>query len=294
MKYLVALLLLPAFLFSQNDSVAKNDTIWKFKGDFSLLVSQSAFNAEWQNGGTSNYAANGIINYEILYSKNKWDWDTQILADYGIAKNKSQEFLRKTSDRFEVNSVLGRRIKDSTWYFSAMFNSLTQFDSGYNFSTDENGNEIRTETTRFLSPGFFKLGLGFLWKKSDNFKVNTAPITARFITANDRFTTTAGYEDGDFFGLDQGETLRTEFGASLGAYAKFKLMENVTVENILNAFSNYLEDPLNVDLDYTLNLSLTVNKYISTNFTLQAIYDDNAVRGFQIRQVLGVGFNYKF
>ena len=291
MKKLLILALFPFLTFAQNDSVPK---VWNYEGDFSLLFSQSAFNDEWQNGGTSNYAANGIINYNINYAKDSWVWDTKFLADYGISKNEDQEFLRKTSDRFEINSIVGRQIKESNWYYSGFFNSLTQFDSGYAFGEDENGQEFRTLETKFLSPGFFKFGLGMLWKKSDNLKVNIAPSTVRFITADDRFTTTPGYVDGDFFGLDQGETLRTEFGASVGAYAKFAIMENITMENILNLYSNYLEDPQNVDVDYTLNLNLTVNKYITTNFTFQAIYDDNAVKGFQIREVLGVGFNYKF
>lgn len=291
MKKILILALLPVFCFGQNDSISK---YWKNQGDFSLLFSQSAFNDEWQNGGTSNYAANAIINYNINYAKDAMVWDTKFLADYGISKNEDQEFLRKTSDRFEINSIVGRQIEESKWYYSGFFNSLTQFDSGYAFSEDENGQEVRTQETKFLSPGFFKLGLGMLWKKSDDLKVNIAPATLRLITADDRFTTSPGYEDGDFFGLDEGETLRTEFGASIGAYAKFAVMENITMENILNLYSNYLEDPQNVDMDYTLNLGLTVNKYITTNFTFQAIYDDNAVKGFQIRQVLGVGFNYKF
>jgi len=291
MKKYLLLALFPIISFAQNDSVPKT---WKHNGDFSLLFSQSAFNDEWQSGGTSNYAANAIINYEIIYSKDQWEWDTKFLGDYGISKNNDQEFTRKTSDRLEVNSVLGRQIKKSHWYFSAFSNILTQFDNGYEFSEDENGQEIRTLETKFLSPGFFKFGLGMLWKKSDNLKVNFAPSTIRFITADERFTTTPGYVDGDFFGLDEGETVRTEFGASVGAYAKFPLMENITLENILNLYSNYLEDPQNVDIDYTLNLNLTVNKYITTNFTFQAIYDDNAVGAFQIREVLGVGLNYKF
>ncbi|RRO20311.1 DUF3078 domain-containing protein [Flavobacteriaceae bacterium 14752] len=291
MKKLLLLTLFPIISFGQNDSVPE---VWKYKGDFSLLFSQSAFNDEWQSGGTSNYAANAIINYEIIYSKDKWEWDTKFLGDYGISKNNDQEFTRKTSDRLEINSVLGRRINESNWYFSGFSNILTQFDRGYEFSEDENGQEVRTLETKFLSPGFFKFGLGMLWKKSDNLKVNFAPATVRFITADDRFTTTPGYVDGDFFGLDQGETIRTEFGASVGAYAKFPIMENITLENILNLYSNYLEDPQNVDIDYTLNMNLTVNKYITTNFTFQAIYDDNAVGAFQIREVLGVGLNYKF
>ncbi|QTY26237.1 DUF3078 domain-containing protein [Flavobacterium sp. CS20] len=291
MKKFLLLAIFPIISFAQNDSVPK---IWKNKGNFSLLFSQSAFNNEWQSGGTSNYLANAVINYEIIYSKDKWEWDTKLLADYGISKNKDQEFLRKTSDRLEINSVLGHQINESHWYFSAFANILTQFDRGYEYSEDNNGQEIRTLETKFLSPGFFKLGLGTLWKKSDNLKVNFAPATVRFITADDRFTTTPGYVDGDFYGLNQGETIRTEFGASVGAYAKFPIMENITLENILNLYSNYLEDPQNVDIDYTLNLNLTVNKYITTNFTFQAIYDDNAIGAFQIREVLGVGLNYKF
>ena len=66
------------------------------------------------------------------------------------------------------------------------------------------------------------------------------------------------------------------------------------MENILALYSNYLEDPQNVDLDYTMNLVLKVNDWITANATFQAIYDDNAVQGFQIRETLGVGVGYKF
>ena len=72
------------------------------------------------------------------------------------------------------------------------------------------------------------------------------------------------------------------------------LTTKVTFENILNLYSNYLEDPQNVDVDYQLNIVLKVNKYLSTNFAFQAIYDDNALRDLQTRQVIGVGVNYGF
>ena len=41
------------------------------------------------------------------------------------------------------------------------------------------------------------------------------------------------------------------------------------------------------------NLS-TLNKYLTTNFAYQTIYDDNAFPGFQTRQVIGIGVNYGF
>jgi hypothetical protein len=38
---------------------------------------------------------------------------------------------------------------------------------------------------------------------------------------------------------------------------------------------------------------MRVNNLITTNVAFQAIYDDNAVQGFQIRQALGIGVTYK-
>ena len=70
-------------------------------------------------------------------------------------------------------------------------------------------------------------------------------------------------------------------------------MDNVSFENILNLYSNYLDKPQNIDIDYTANIVMSINKYLSANFTFQAIYDDNAVQAFQIREVLGVGLTYK-
>ena len=66
------------------------------------------------------------------------------------------------------------------------------------------------------------------------------------------------------------------------------------MENILNLYSNYLEDPQNVDLDYTMNIKMKINELLTTNFIFQTIYDDNAIGAFQVREVFGLGFNYSF
>ena len=47
------------------------------------------------------------------------------------------------------------------------------------------------------------------------------------------------------------------------------------MENILNLYSDYLDDPQNVDVDYTMNLVMNINKYISTTLAYQTIYDEN-------------------
>ena len=263
----------------ENDSLGPVSP-WTKKGTISLLGSQSSF-SQWQAGGSNNFAANAALNYDFNYKNEDWTWDNKIIASYGINKIKGSE-QQKTDDRFELNSLLGKKASGD-WYYSAFVNFKTQFDTGMN------PDNLDERISHFMSPAYLQVGPGMLWKKNDNLKVNIAPATSRFIFVHGHFT-----ELGTSFGVEQGKTMRFEFGASVNAYYKFTVMENFTVENILNLYSNYLEDPQNVDIDYQLNAVLKVNRYISTNFTFQTIYDDNAYRGFQTRHTLGVGLNYAF
>jgi hypothetical protein len=92
----------------------------------------------------------------------------------------------------------------------------------------------------------------------------------------------------------QGDSSRLEFGASISAYYKFNVMANVSIENRLNLYSNYLDNPQNVDVDYQMNVIMKINKYLSANVALQAIYDDNSIQAVQVREVFGLGVNYGF
>ena len=301
-QFLLAfILIIPFFGFAQDEPGEETPTDgWNKAGNIALLFSQAAFNDEWTGGGTSNYAANLTLAYDANYRKGKITWDNRIMADYGITKTRDQEFTRKTSDRLELNSVIGRQIGDSNWFYSFFGNFRTQFTSGYEYGEDSNGNEIRMETTKLFSPAYLMAGPGFLWKKSDNLKVNISPATAKLIFVDSEFTDVGPdpmaiavfNEAGGYFGVEANESSRFEFGAALGAYAKFDVMANVSIENILNLYSNYLEDPQNVDIDYTLNLVMAINKWLTANATFQAIYDDNAVAAFQIRETLGIGITY--
>jgi hypothetical protein len=70
-------------------------------------------------------------------------------------------------------------------------------------------------------------------------------------------------------------------------------MTNVSIENRLNLYSNYLDKPQNVDIDYQMNIMMKINKYMSANVAVQAIYDDNSIQAVQVREVL-IRVNYGF
>ena len=277
--------------FAQDDlEPVVQDTVgpWKTNGNASFLFNQSTFD-NWVAGGENNISGNIGVNYDFNYKKGDWAWDNKVIASYGLVKTRTSSFAKKTDDRLELNSILGKRATE-LWYYSFFLNFRTQFTKGYIYSNDENGVENRADYTNFMSPGYLLLGPGMLWKKSDNLRVNLSPATSKFTFVDKGFT----LPNEAYFGVKQGESIRYELGFNASAYYKLDVIANVSFENILNLYSNYLEETKNVDLDYQLNIVLRINRYLTTNISFQTIYDDNAFEGFQIRQVFGVAANYGF
>ena len=66
------------------------------------------------------------------------------------------------------------------------------------------------------------------------------------------------------------------------------------IEKQCNAYSNYLEDAKNIDINYQINFVMQINKYLSTNLNLHMIADDNVSSRVQFKQLFGLGVNYIF
>ena len=82
----------------------------------------------------------------------------------------------------------------------------------------------------------------------------------------------------------------------------------------LDLFSNYADNPQNIDVSWETLISLKVNKYISANLNTHLLYDDNIKipidrnndgilsdielnnpgSRIQFKEIFGVGFSYNF
>lgn len=276
-------------MFSQSNDIPEK---WKNSGNALFLVNQSSF-SNWTSGGQSSISGTLKIDYNFNFSDNGWDWDTKVISNFGLNKISGSDFLKKTDDRIEINSVLGKKFNNDIigrWSYSSFFNFQTQFAKGYRFGRDANGNPNRTEKSRFFSPATVQLGVGMYWKKSKDLWVNVAPMTGKLILVNRRFTENLN-ENQTYFGVKKGGNSRFELGASIRSYYKSEIFENVTMENRLSLYSDYLDRPQNIDFDCTFNFIMKVNQYVSTNLIFQFVYDDNEIRRVQVREVLGVGLN---
>lgn len=277
-KLIILCFVLAGLSINAQEKKKDSTSNWTKKGVFTLLFNQASF-SNWIAGGENSVAGTVSINYDFNYKKGDWTWDNKIITKYGI-NNVSGTGTRKTDDFFEINSLVGRK-SGKYWSYSFLLNVRSQFTTGYDYSV-----EPKLATSEFFAPGYVTMGPGMYYKKSDNFNFHVSPATMK-----------ATYVSQDFagqYGTDPGETSRYELGFYAAIFYKATLMENVSVENIFNAYSNYLEDPQNIDLNYQVNFVMQINKYLSTNLNLHMIMDDNATGRLQFKQLFGLGVNYIF
>lgn len=170
--------------------------------------------------------------------------------------------------------------------------------AGYNYpNTDE-------YISKFLAPGYLLGAIGMDYKPSDIFTAFISPITGKVTIVNDTTLANKGA-----FGVEPGEKTRSEFGGYARFFITYEVMKNVTLQSKLDLFSNYLDKPQNIDVNWETLISMKINKYISATIMTHLIYDadvdivikeatanDPAVVGprVQFKEVLGVGFSYKF
>jgi hypothetical protein len=273
------MLILSLSLFAQ-EKQEKETKNWTKSGAIGLTLAQASF-SNWIKGGENSVAANALLNYNFNYKKGKNVWDNKIIMAYGLSEISG--VTKKTDDRFELNSVYGYEAGNN-WYYSAFANFKTQFTDGYDYSTSP-----KTVTSKAFAPAYLNFGPGMLWKKSDNLYINFAPATTKMTFVTDTALSNAGA-----YGVDPGETYRYEIGMAVNGYYKFEAMKNISVENILGLYSNYLNNPQNIDVSYQMNMVMKVNKYVSANLGLHFLYDDDALKDMQFKEVFGLGFNAVF
>jgi hypothetical protein len=241
---------------------------WKIHGQNTFLINQSSF-VNWAAGGVNSLAGNLVLDYDFDYKKDKWSWDNKAIIGYGLSRQTGVGW-RKNDDRLILNSLLGYQAA-KYWLYTFYTNFQTQFSNGYSYNGDQ-----RTLISGLFAPAIITLGPGFAYKKSDNLRVNLSPVASRItLVENDSLANTGA------FGVTPGHKSLYEFGASLDAYYKFNVVENIALENILKLYSNYLNKPQNVYMDYTANLFMKVNKFVTVNAGVELISDPNAKILFQ-------------
>jgi len=267
--------------YAQEQPVQDSTKAWSIIGQNTLMLNQSAF-SNWVAGGANNIGWQAGVNYNMTYEKDKDLWENLIILGYGM-NNTQGVGNRKTQDVINLSTNYGRKISGN-WYASVGAGLISQFAPGY----EDGNNPEASKISNFMSPGYVNVGAGFTYKPNDNFTMTLRPANARFTFVLDKDLQWAGN-----YGLkNDGDSMLFQFGFLGTAQYKVKLMENITLQNNASVFSNYLDHPERLVLSYSGILNMKVNKYISTNVTLDLLYDHNQIKKTQLKQTLGIGLAY--
>lgn len=274
------------------------DTVmgWKKGGLINISASQVSL-TNWAAGGANSISLNGILNLYANLKREKFTWENSLDVGYGIIKQGDADWF-KSDDKIDFTSKYGRKLKKSL-YLAGLVNFRTQMDRGFNSPGDT------VAISNLMAPGYGLAALGLEYKPNDRFGVFIAPVTGKFTFVLDESLSNAGA-----FGVEKGESLRTELGGYLRAiYNHPDIVKNVNFTTRLELFSNYLEDPSVLDVNWETLIGMKVNKFLTVSLNTVLIYDQdidiitgkNDDQGqpiigprVQFKEVLGVGLSYQF
>lgn len=256
-------------------------------------------------------------------------WNNRLQLDYGFLYASSKPILQKNTDRMYLESKWGYEIEKKL-YFSANFDFKSQFSTGYKYNTPSTSLEglskgdikqqwldARSPLSGFLAPAYTNIALGIDWKPNNWFSLSVAPATGGLVIVKDpqyrqsySMKLKSEYENaqkGDA-AFDSGEAFRPvrfELGAQVKADLKAQVNDNLKYTTQLVLFSNYLNKPQNVRVNWDNRLDWKLAKFFSATLITNLIYDDlvkikdaktGELRraGIQFKESFALGFTYTF
>ena len=279
---------------------------WQSKNTIGVDLNEIAF-VNWNAGGTSSISGLLKGNFLRIHTRDKTEWANELIVLYGINKQDGLA-IRKSDDEFRFNSTFGYR-KDTltNWYHSAKFNFNTQFTNGYKYPNTD------SPISKPFAPAYTFLGYGVnYFDKIKKFDVYISPLTFKntlvldqTLANNGAFGVKKAIYDAEENLISKGEKSRTEIGFLVTNYYKKEVWKNITMENRLSLYSDYINNFGNIDVEWRVNFDLVVNRYVRANIGTHLIYDDDIktteeINGAQVqkgakvqlKQVLGVGLVY--
>lgn len=260
---------------------AAKDTSWKTSGLFGLNFSQTQL-TNWSGGGQNNIAINGLINYQAIYHKGKQFWESKLDAQFGLIRTGESSLFKKNLDQLLFLTKYNYDTKTKYWFYSAQADYRTQFAPGYVYSGDS---IIGRATSDINSPGYIQLALGMDYKPTSYFSLNLAPLAGKITIVNRQYLADAGA-----YGVQKAETdavtgeitkpgqkVRYEFGGRIVVKFKKEIVKNITLDSYLDLFSNYVNNPQNIDVVFNNLLNIKLNKFFSFTILSQMLYDNDIV-----------------
>jgi len=254
-----------------------------------------------QGAGQNRIGFGGAVNAFGKYRKGRLAWDNLATWQFGIQRlgsgviaqgaEESRIPFQKAIDDLRLNSKIGYQTSpESKFFYAADLFFLSQFTPTYQGSDEYPGNFLSDVSgqgnllSQFFNPATMNLSVGIDYKPNDNFSIYYSPLGSKFIFVPDDFIASLGVHGNPVEGDPDPETGRYDvfentfsaLGQSLRAnYSNKFLDERGAFTSSILLFSNYLENPQNIDVDWNNELAFTIFKGLQLSATVNVFYDDD-------------------
>ncbi len=241
---------------------------WKFLSEASFVFNQAML-SNWTKGGESNVSTlldiTGTLNY--TNKEKKTVWDNQGRIKFGLITSSAAEKLRirKNIDQVDIVSKFNSKAFGK-FDFSATMLFQTQMAPGYKYPNDS------VKVSKFFNPASLTVGLGLDYKPNDNLSVNFAPLSYKAT-----FVPDTAMIDPTNHGLRADQRSKHEPGLSAQINHKATIFKDIKVVNKVRLFTNYINNPLNVDIDWEMIATAKLNWFTDIRLNTHLIYDDDTL-----------------
>ena len=247
--------------------------------------------SNWQKDGTSNYT--WLVTYDADI-QGKWkvaNWRNLVDIDLGQTWTKGVG-KRKSNDRLFWESMLDFNMTEVLKpYVGNRFE--TQFMAGYEYSEDEDGNEVKKAISSFMDPAYETQVAGLAYIPNDNF-------SQRLGFAN-RMTISKGYGYADKHYKEKVEAgqrgsikeFRDEPGLESITEAKYAFSDIVSFKTRLWAFTNF-EGTEQIDGLWENLLSVMIAPLVELQVGFDMAYDWDLDEDTQYKSMVLFGLTWRW
>ncbi len=276
---------------------------WRFRTEASFALNQGMV-TNWVKGGENSISTALDITWFADYSNKPMLLSSANFAriKYGLIKSGDND-LRKNIDLLETNSKVNHKAFGK-FDFSGIMLFKTQVSKGYSYPNDS------VPVSKFINPAVLTLGFGLDYKPNKQTSINLSPLSYKATFVPD----TASI-DQTKYGVAPDRRSKHEPGASFMITNEMRPVKNMVITNRLQLFTNYINNPLNIDVDWEMIFQANINWFTDVRLNTHLMFDDdtktlvfdrdkNPVMGtdgvqkktarIQFKELLGLSFIFRF
>lgn len=250
---------------------------WVTGGAIGLDFAQLMMANPRVGSGDNRIAFGGLGNLYANYTNGRHTWSNNASLQLAVQKLADIDW-QKSLDVLRVNSQYGYKTGNEKWSIAGLltFESLTMPTYPGNYLKAQE--ETAMAQAKFLSPFRLELSPGIQYKPDAHFTFFFAPASYKLIYVADQEIANLGIH-GTKLVDDNDPTMGYEqafhqLGARLNAaYVNKYFNDKIAFSSKLDLFSNYLNNPQNIDVLWQNDLGWQIWKSLSLNFLLEAFYD---------------------